>query len=152
MIVQRFLERARYLAIIAVFGSLVSALVGFLIGTQKAVALAVRALRGLEENPSLRLVQTMDSFLIGAALLLFALATYELFIDSLKLPDWLRVESLDDLKGKLAGIVVLVMAVEFLEQLTTETDMTALLKRAIAIALVAGVLTVFGRTSVAHKS
>ena len=39
---------------------------------------------------------------------------YELFIDTeIEVPLWLRVEDLDDLKSKLIGVVVAILAVVF---------------------------------------
>jgi uncharacterized membrane protein YqhA len=39
---------------------------------------------------------------------------YELFIDTdIDVPAWLRVENLDDLKSKLIGVVVAIIAVVF---------------------------------------
>jgi len=39
---------------------------------------------------------------------------YELFIDTnLEVPDWLEINTLDDLKAKLIGVVVAIIAVIF---------------------------------------
>jgi uncharacterized membrane protein YqhA len=45
---------------------------------------------------------------------IIALGLYELFVDDrVELPQWLIIRNIDDLKNKLAGVVVVVMAVLF---------------------------------------
>ncbi len=47
-------------------------------------------------------------------LLVIGYGLYELFIDTeIELPDWLQVRDLDDLKSKLIGVVVAIIAVVF---------------------------------------
>jgi uncharacterized membrane protein YqhA len=56
----------------------------------------------------------IDSILLGTVLLVIGYGLYELFIDSnIEVPDWLKVEDLDDLKSKLIGVVVAILAVVF---------------------------------------
>ena len=50
-------------------------------------------------------------------ILMTAIGLYELFIGELTVPDFLRVETLHQLKARLAGVVILVMAVKFVEKL-----------------------------------
>lgn len=61
------------------------------------------------------LIQTVDIFLLATVLYIVALGLYELFIDdSLKLPDWLKVRTLEDLKIRLLGIVAVILPITFL--------------------------------------
>jgi uncharacterized membrane protein YqhA len=47
-------------------------------------------------------------------LLVIGYGLYELFIDTdIDVPDWLKVNDLDDLKSKLIGVVVAIIAVVF---------------------------------------
>lgn len=56
----------------------------------------------------------VDAILLGTVLLVIGYGLYELFIDpDLKVPLWLRVKDLDDLKSKLIGVVVAIIAVVF---------------------------------------
>ncbi|MFM7874033.1 MAG: YqhA family protein, partial [Actinomycetota bacterium] len=51
---------------------------------------------------------------LGTVLLVIGYGLYELFIDTdIQVPLWLRVEDLDDLKSKLIGVVVAILAVVF---------------------------------------
>jgi uncharacterized membrane protein YqhA len=56
----------------------------------------------------------VDAILLGTVLLVIGYGLYELFIDAeLDVPMWLRVDDLDDLKSKLIGVVVAIIAVVF---------------------------------------
>jgi uncharacterized membrane protein YqhA len=56
----------------------------------------------------------VDAILLGTVLLVIGYGLYELFIDpELPVPAWLRVRDLDDLKSKLIGVVVAIIAVVF---------------------------------------
>src|SRR5690349_14613036 len=60
-------------------------------------------------------IELIDLFLLGTVLYIIALGLYELFIDDkLSMPPWLVITSLDDLKGKLIGVVIVLLAVTFL--------------------------------------
>lgn len=68
------------------------------------------------------MVHAVDRSLLSAVLLLFALGLYELFIAPLEVPKdhpfrrVLVVESLEDLKGKLAAVILMLLVVRFFEQ------------------------------------
>lgn len=67
---------------------------------------------------SIVLIQAIDIFLLATVLYIIALGLYELFIDeSLDLPNWLEVRTLDDLKGRLLGVIVVILPVTFLGKL-----------------------------------
>ncbi|NDA40316.1 MAG: YqhA family protein, partial [Actinobacteria bacterium] len=56
----------------------------------------------------------VDAILLGTVLLVIGYGLYELFIDAeIEVPLWLRVRDLDDLKSKLIGVVVAILAVVF---------------------------------------
>lgn len=56
----------------------------------------------------------IDAILLGTVLLVIGYGLYELFIDEdLEVPVWLQVHDLDDLKSKLIGVVVALIAVIF---------------------------------------
>jgi uncharacterized membrane protein YqhA len=67
-------------------------------------------------------IGAVDGFLIGAIMLIFSLGLYELFISKLSIAkeaygasQILVINSLDDLKDKLAKVIVLVLVVMFFE-------------------------------------
>lgn len=56
----------------------------------------------------------VDAILLGTVLLVIGYGLYELFVDTdLEVPAWLQVHDLDDLKSKLIGVVVAIIAVIF---------------------------------------
>jgi uncharacterized membrane protein YqhA len=63
----------------------------------------------------------IDLFLIGATLLISAIGFYELFIGDIRvggiarMPAWLEMHDLNDLKGRVLAMIVMVLAVSFVE-------------------------------------
>jgi uncharacterized membrane protein YqhA len=56
----------------------------------------------------------VDAILLGTVLLVIGYGLYELFVDTrLEVPTWLQIRNLDDLKSKLIGVVVAIIAVVF---------------------------------------
>jgi len=80
---------------------------------------------------------------VATGLLIFALGLFELFIGPLNLPEWLAISHLHQLKSRLASILVLVLAVTFLEHYVEGAAPVALLESAVAATLVGGLLIAF---------
>lgn len=60
-------------------------------------------------------IELTDAFLLGTVLYIIALGLYQLFIDStLPLPGWLKVNTIDQLKSKLIGVIIVLLGVSFL--------------------------------------
>jgi len=140
------LERSKYLALIGVIALLLAAVAAFVWGTFKTVdtiSLVVSSM-GRDKAITVEFIKIVDSFLIATALLIFTVSLYELFIDKLDLPDWMLAHDLYDLKAKLSSMVVLVMAVKFLEKLLEVKDASSLLQTGIATASMSAVLIAFG--------
>ena len=98
---------------------------------------------GQDSSISLDLFELVDAFLVAIALYIFAVSVYELFIGELALPDWMQAHNLHDLKAKLSGTIILVMAVKFLEKLIESTSAQDLLLFGVAISVVSGMLIAF---------
>ena len=91
-------------------------------------------------------IKLIDLVLIATILQVVAIGIYSLFIDSrVPLPVWLRTADVDDLKFKLAGIVVIMLAVLFLEQFITWGSDRDLLMPGLAVAAVIAALSYFIR-------
>jgi uncharacterized membrane protein YqhA len=111
------LEQSKYLTLIAVIACLVASVAAYGVGVWRTVEVVAGFLtnfRGVT-YAIVAFIELTDIFLIATSLLIFAVALYELFIGELNLPDWLVVHHFTDLKDKLSGVVVLVMAVSFLK-------------------------------------
>lgn len=82
------------------------------------------------------LLEVIDVYLLGAVLLILAIGLVELFVTPLRLPEWLVIESLTDLKAKLIDVVQLVAAIKFLEKLVTAKEPLDVLWYALAVSVV----------------
>ena len=141
----KYLASTRYLAVIGVVALLVAALAAFgwgVVLTMDAVILIAASL-GQAAGITIALVEIVDAFLIATTLLLFSLGIYELVVGDLPLPEWMQIHNLHDLKSKLGGLLVLVMAVKFLEKLAEWKNGQETLFFALAIGVIAAVLIAF---------
>ena len=140
-------EGSRYLVVIGVISSLIASLAVFVWGLVKTGVVVLGLLRtgGADPLTVVRLIELMDKFLIAVGLYIFAVGLYELFIGDLDLPDWLVIHDLHDIKSRLSQILILFMAVTFLEHLVEWKEPLATLYFAMAITLVMGALIAFNR-------
>ena len=140
------IERSRYLAIIGVISLLLASFAAFAWGTIKTVTTTLLVIQTLGKDPAvtIELIEILDSFLIATAILMFAASLYELFIGKLDMPEWMLAHDLYELKAKLNSMIVLVMAVKFLQKLLEVKDTQDLLRTGIATTLVSAVLIAFG--------
>ena len=140
-------EGSRYLVVIGVISSLIASLTVFVWGLVKTGVVVLGLLRtgGADPLTVVRLIELMDKFLIAVGLYIFAVGLYELFIGDLDLPDWLVIHDLHDIKSRLSQILILFMAVTFLEHLVEWKEPLATLYFAVAITLVMGALIAFNR-------
>lgn len=151
-LLHRLLSRSRYLIIIAVLCTLAGATALLVYGAIETVlvirhAFPVPAAEGsATRGLVLGLIELTDLFLLATVLYVIAIGLFELFIDDrLDLPDWLEIHDLNDLKEKLIGVLVVVMAVLFLGQVVIWDGQRDLLGYGASIALVIAALTWFTR-------
>jgi len=153
------LGASRYLVVAAVVGSLFAATALFVYGFIETGVVIIDAIEKAEVNSkgakalALHFIEIVDLFLLGTVLLMIGLGLYELFIDAnLNLPEWLQIRTFDDLKMKLVGVVIVVLAVLFLGQVVAWNGDRDLLGLGTAIALVIAALAYFLSTSKGGKS
>jgi uncharacterized protein (TIGR00645 family) len=145
--VNRAVSSTRHLALAGVVFGLIAALAAFGWGGVKTVLIVIRLAHGELDGMAVSLVGIIDAFLIAAGLLIFALGLYEVFVGELEVPQWLVFRDFDALKGKLAGIIVMVLAVTFLERLESGSDGRDILQAGAGIALVSAVLVWMSKKS-----
>lgn len=141
----RLLEKTRYLAFVGIISLLLASVAAFGWGAVKtfyAITLIITSY-GKDFYIAVALIELVDSFLIAIALLIFSVSMYELFVGKLSLPDWMLAHNLHELKTKLSSVVVLVMAVKFLEHLVEWKNPNDSLFFAIAISVVSATLIAF---------
>lgn len=142
---KKILESSRYLTIIGVLALLIAALAAFVWGifqTWYAVSMIIES-RGEDIGITIALIEIVDSFLIATTLLIFSVNLYELFIEDVNIPAWMEAHDLYDLKTKLSSMIVLVMAVKFVEKLVDVKNYSDVLQFGAAITLVSGILIAF---------
>jgi uncharacterized membrane protein YqhA len=112
----RILAATRYSAVIPAVASILGAI---LLMVQGSVAMVQVIIDVITKGTKLKLtivevLTAVDAILLGTVLLVIGYGLYELFIDEdLSVPVWLQVHDLDDLKSKLIGVVVAIIAVIF---------------------------------------
>lgn len=93
--------------------------------------------RGADSSLAIvKLLEVIDISLLGAVLLILAVGLVELFVTSVRMPAWLEIHSLSDLKGKLIDVIQLVAAIKFLEKLVTAEEPLDVLWYALAVSVV----------------
>jgi uncharacterized membrane protein YqhA len=148
-IFRQILSGSRILILIAVICSLMISLKLLLYGaTQTFVTVSHALTLGHSSKEAktviLAFIEIIDLFLLATVFYITALGLYALFIDDrLKVPAWLEIHTLDDLKGKLASVVVVILSVIFLGQAVKWEGGTDILPFGLSVALVSGVLTYF---------
>ena len=106
----------RYVVFVPAIASIIGAL---LLMAQGSYAMVMAVIDTITESYALKetiveVLTAVDAILLGTVLLVIGYGLYELFIDAeLDVPLWLRVNNLDDLKSKLIGVVVAIIAVVF---------------------------------------
>jgi uncharacterized membrane protein YqhA len=91
-------------------------------------------------------VKLVDLVLLATVLQIVAVGLYALFIDArVPTPSWLKIESIADLKRELATVVIVVLAVVFLEEVVTWGSERDLLRLGVGVGAVIAALSFFLR-------
>jgi len=141
--VRRLIAGSRYLIFIAVIGSLLASLVALIYG----VVVVVNTGFDLILHPAFDIegvkhvavggIEETDLFLLGAVLYIVAVGLYELFIDeTLPTPAWLVIDDFDDLKAKITGVIIVLLAVTFLANVVEWKGNPSIVALGIAVGLV----------------
>ncbi len=129
---EKLLWNSRHMVLTAVISSLLLSLLLFVITAVDVAALLVHSFDYISATTEARkvlkielvahTVGSIDGFLLATILLIFSLGLYELFIsdiDEAKESDQsskvLVINSLDDLKSKLAKVILMILVVTFFE-------------------------------------
>ena len=115
-VMKRIMGLTRYAVFVPAIASLIGALLLMAQGSWAMLMAVIDSVSngyGLKET-IVEVLTAVDAILLGTVLLVIGYGLYELFIDAdLDVPQWLRVYDLDDLKSKLIGVVVAIVAVVF---------------------------------------
>lgn len=127
------LWESRFVVLFAVIASLIVAFSVFFMATVDAVVLVshlgdyagsmtAEARSTLRSTSVAHVVEIIDGYLLATVLLIFALGLYELFISPIDrasrsetASNVLLISSLDDLKNRLAKVILMILVVKFFE-------------------------------------
>lgn len=113
---RKILGLTRYAVIVPSIASIIGALLLMAQGSISIVMIVVEAVlnNSYLKDTIVAILTAVDAILLGTVLLVIGYGLYELFVDPrLEVPVWLEVRDLDDLKSKLIGVVVAIIAVVF---------------------------------------
>jgi uncharacterized membrane protein YqhA len=140
---QRILSGSRYLIAIAVIGSFLTSVAILVYGGVRSLAIVFDVFtHGTftddgAKHLSIESIELIDLFFLGTVLYIIALSLYELFINEhLPMPSWLVVTNLDDLKSKLLGVIIVLLAVTFLANVVTWNGSVNILALGVAVGVV----------------
>jgi uncharacterized membrane protein YqhA len=140
---RRALAGSRYLVIIVVIGTFLASIAVLVYGAFTVVSIIIDVfthggftITGAKYL-ALDVIELIDLFLLGIVLYIVALGLYTLFIDdTLPTPHWFEIGNLEDLKKKLLGIVVVLLAVTFLGYVVDWNGSPNILALGISVGLV----------------
>ncbi|MGB5169757.1 MAG: YqhA family protein [Acidimicrobiia bacterium] len=127
--------RTRYLSVVAVVFAAIGSILMFVIGAVTTIDGIVTYFGGHDDKAfssdaalaaTVDIVTSLDQFLLGLVLLVFAYGVYSLWIvgdadewekgrSKVHAPDWIKITSVTDLKVTLIEVVAVLLAVLFLK-------------------------------------
>ncbi|MGA8862571.1 MAG: YqhA family protein [Gallionella sp.] len=135
MIFEGVLWNSRFVIILAVIGSLFAGFAIFYMATVDVVNLFMHALhyanpgltddarKALHDSTVTHIVEVVDGYLLATVMLIFSLGLYELFISDIDQAHGskasskiLVITSLDDLKSRLAKVILMILIVTLFQE------------------------------------
>lgn len=123
--------KLRFILLVPVIVSILGALIMFAVGcnqTYKALMAVMLEQQFSKKEVVLPLIKALDTFLIGIILFIFAFGIYDFFVSILEpasdagvRPDWFKFGSTGELKTKLVELVLVILAIQFFEQMVAVT-------------------------------
>lgn len=148
----RIIGWTRYIVLLPIIGLLLASAALFIFGGIGLISTLVEAglnmFQGTAEAHGealpieVEIVEYVHRFLIGTVLFITAAGFYQLFIDEVEFPGWLRIDSTEELETNLIGVTVVVLAVHFMGVVFTQ-DSSELRDFGIGIALPIAALSLF---------
>ncbi|MGA0003105.1 MAG: YqhA family protein [Candidatus Nanopelagicales bacterium] len=113
---RRLIEISRYAVTLPAVASLIGGILLMILGSIGIVLATISTVlnRAPLKETIVSILTSVDAILLGTVLLVIGYGLYELFVDTnLEIPAWLEINTLDDLKAKLIGVIVAIIAVIF---------------------------------------
>ena len=133
-VLESVLFNSRFVVLVAVISSLVGSLAMFYVAAVDTwitvshlahyadPSLTEEARRAIHDSTVGHVVEIVDGFLLATVLLIFALGLYELFVSKIEVNEAdhaenvLVIRDLDDLKNRLAKVILMILIVTFFER------------------------------------
>ena len=153
--IKKILELTRYAVVIPAVAAILGAL---LFMVQGSIEMLVVVSEAIFDGSSLKqsivdVLTAVDAILLGTVLLVIGYGLYELFVDTeIKVPTWLRVDDLDDLKSKLIGVVVAIIAVVFVGIFVDANRADEIIEYGVGAGALVAALALFAFTTNKSKS
>jgi len=116
----KIVAATRYLIVIPVLGLALAAAYLFIAGGFGMIGFIFEniahppEIEGSLVLSTIEVVEFVHQFLIGTVLYITAVGLYQLFIQEIRIPNWLKINSTEELETNLIGVTVVVLAVNFL--------------------------------------
>tara|TARA_B100000963_G_scaffold360628_1_gene392259 strand:- start:1611 stop:2105 length:495 start_codon:yes stop_codon:yes gene_type:complete len=125
---EKLLWNVRYITLLAVVLSIISAFALLLLGSWNIVEAIIFYNPLFDDSISnnndllFKIISAIDLFLIGIVLLIFGFGIYELFVSEIDFANakftesTLKIRDLDQLKNKIIKVIIIVLIVKFFEK------------------------------------
>ena len=122
----RILASSRYLILVPILGLILAASLFFVLGgiglIKELIEIFAAAIGGLTDSGEgvdqgtviFEVVEFVHLFLVGTVLYITAVGLYQLFVQEIQFPRWLKIDSTEELETNLIGVTVVVLAVNFM--------------------------------------
>lgn len=169
-IFERLLWESRLMVIFSVIASILAAFTLVIIGTYDILLIFKELFHAFSDqevyeqfhkDAITHIISAIDAYLISTVLLIFGIGLYELFVSKIDYAEKdtrssriLIVHSLDQLKDKLAKVIVMVLIVTFFKHAVKYSyeEVLNLLYLGIGIFLIALAIYLLAKSHEAHKS
>ena len=151
-LIENLLWKSRFIVILAVIFSFAGSVILFIIASLDVVSVGKYVITTLlsgahpdhfHEDIVSGVIEAIDLYLIAVVLLIFAFGIYELFISKIEAADIeksssvLIISSLDQLKDKLAKVIIMVLVVNYFQRVLHTSYETPLELLYFSLAIVA---------------
>ena len=139
------IEKSRYVAYIGVLVLFVCSLTAYFLSVYKTVKTVITIFfnEAKDDLALILLFDCLDTILVATAMLVISVSLYELFIGELKVPDWMLVRNLNELKANFSFVIIPLMSVKFLQKLLQGENALDTLYYGAGIALIIAALAYF---------
>jgi uncharacterized membrane protein YqhA len=146
-VAKRLLRINMWFIMVGVFALAIASIVTFIMGMVRFFLLVVEDIHWLHfavpHNFNAIICEILEINLIAVILFISAIGLYLLFWKDIRVPGWLAINDVNQLKEKLVGIVITVMGVTFLEHILEWVDPKGTLMFGAAIALMIAALVFY---------